>query len=745
MTDIDLGNIKLDPQAEDLGNVTVTATKQLFELGIDRKVFNVDKNLTSTGQTATEVMKSIPSINVDIDGNVTMRNATPTIFIDDRPTTMTLDQIPSDIIDKIEIITNPSAKYDASGGNAGIINIVLKKNKKPGYNGGRRAGIDTRGKFNGGGDINLRQNKVNFFASANYNQRKSISNGITDRYNILAPISHVYQSSNTISNGYFGFGRLGMDYFVDNRNTISIAGNYNRGQFKNDVTQRTDSTITNIDSSYNITPTNSVNNFKNFGAQLSFKHNFTKNGHDISADVNYNSSNNDNNSLINQQTYTHNGAPTYLPFLQNTIGSGTNRFLTIQSDYENQLTDDSKVEAGVRAAIRNFTNNSDQYLYDNTAGKYVLVPAISNKYKYDDEVYAAYTTYSFKVKKWSYLLGLRAESSNYKGTLLNSSGADSINYKVNYPISLFPSAFITYKIDPKQDFQINYSRRVNRPNFFQLMPFGDYTDPLNISIGNAGLKPEFTSSFEMSYNNAYKKGSNFLATVFFKYTNDLITRYTYRDKNQLTGDSAYFFTYINADNAYSYGVELTNKMPVTKFWDLTLNFNLFDSHINANIPGQDISNSLLSYFAKMNSTFKIVKGLSLQLSGDYASKSVLPQNSGNGGGGRGGPFGGGSQPTAQGYILPRYSFDAAIRKDWTWKNGQSGSLTLSMNDIFRTQYSKTYSESQYFYQNTSRQRDPQVARLNFTYRFGKFDVALFKRKNTKADTGIDQTNMGGGQ
>ena len=163
LVDKDLGNIKLEESATDLQSVTVTsAAKPQFEMGIDRKIFNVDKNLTSTGQTAVEVMKNIPNLNVDIDGNVTLRNATPTLLIDNRPTTLTMDQIPADIIDKVEIITNPSAKYDATGGNAGILNIVLKKNRKNGYNGGIRSGIDMRGKFNGGGDMNVRDSKFRY-------------------------------------------------------------------------------------------------------------------------------------------------------------------------------------------------------------------------------------------------------------------------------------------------------------------------------------------------------------------------------------------------------------------------------------------------------------------------------------------------------------------------------------------------------------------------------------------------------
>ena len=740
--DKDLGNIKLEASAEDLGNVTVTASsKPQFELGIDRKIFNVDKNLTSSGQTATEVMKSIPSVSVDIDGNVTLRNAAPTIFIDNRPTTLTLDQIPSDIIDRVEIITNPSAKYDASGGGAGIINIVLKKNKKNGYNGGIRTGVDSRGKLNAGGDFNFRQNKINFFLNGMYMQRKSIVNGMIDRNNFLDTPSTINTTSTVTTDGYFGFLRGGFDYFLDNRNTISLTGTYTKGHFNNNATELVDSIINSNYASYSNILSNAVTMFQNEGGQLSFKHNFAKNGHDWTADFNYNSSTNTNTADLSTYTYYPTGIQEGQGLLQQTIGSGYNHFYTIQSDYENPITDNSKFEAGVRAAIRDFYNSSDQLLYDYTTNNYVLIPYISSQYKYTDQVYAAYATYNFKVSKWSYLLGLRAESSNYKGTLLNSSGADSLNFKVTYPISLFPSAFVTYKIDAAQDFQINYSRKINRPNFFQLMPFPNYSDPQNISIGNSNLHPEFTNLFEMSYNNAYRSGSNFLATIFAKYTTDPITRYVYYDKNAIggAGDSAYYNSYTNGNYSLAYGLELVNKTAITKWWDLTLSANLYNSQINANVSGQSLNNQLVSWSGKMNNNFKLAKGLTLQFSGDYQSRAVQPQNTSGGGGGGGsamfggGGPGGGSPATAQGYVLSRYSFDAAIRKEWTWKNGKSGALTLSMNDIFRTQLQRVYSESALFDQTSQRRRDPQVVRLNFSFRFGKFDVGLLKRKNTKAD------------
>jgi outer membrane receptor protein involved in Fe transport len=737
MVDKDLGNIKMEADDSNLQNVTVTSTaKSLFEMGVDRKIFNVDKNLVSTGQTATEVMKQIPSLNVDIDGNVTLRNAAPQLFIDGRPTTLTMDQIPADIIDRVELITNPSAKFDASGGNAGILNIVLKKNKKTGYNGGLRAGIDSRARVNLGGDINLRQNKINMFLSGNLNQRKSIGTSETQRRNFGSNPSTVSSYENSTGTGGFGFVRGGFDYFVDNRNTISVAVNFNKGEFKNAGDQDIDSTINNNFKSHTDRIANSKSNMQNFGSQLSYKHNFQKSGHEISADVNYNSSKNNSTSMFDNFYRTQSGAQLYTPVLQKIIGSGENKFVTVQMDYENPITPNTKFEGGVRAAIRNFENLNEQY-FDSTGNGYKLNNNVSNSYKYLDQVFAAYGTYSFKVNNWSLQLGLRAESSNYEGTLLRNNS----KFNVDYPISLFPSIFSTYRLSDKQDIQLNYTRRINRPNFFQLIPFYDYTDPQNLSVGNPSLRPEFTNSYEISYNNNYKRGANFLASTFFKYNTDLITRYLYKDVSPLkVGDSAFFSTFRNANSSVTYGIELTNRIPVAKWWDNTVNLNIFNSRINGGSDLAGLTNERVSWFVKVNNNFKVAKGWSVQLSGDYQAKSVLPQ-SGGGGGNRGGGgggamfFGGGQTGTAQGYIKPRYSVDLAIRKEFTWKGGRTGSLTLSSNDIFRTQLFSTYTVSPFFEQDSERRRDPQVVRLNFNYRFGKFDAQLFKRKNNKADQG----------
>ena len=749
--DKDLGNIKLEQSESTLAGVTVTTSaKPFFEMGVDRKIFNVDKNIVTTGQTATEVMKQIPSLNVDLDGNVTLRNAAPTIFIDGRPTTLTLDQIPADIIDKVELVTNPSAKFDASGGNAGILNIVLKKNRKVGYNGNVRAGADSRGRANGGVDLNLRQNKLNYSLSANVNQRKSRSTNIIDRNNYIDDVltSQVQQYAKGTNPGTFAFFRGGVDYFADNRNTFSVSGNFVRGSFNSFEDQTIDSTITGSLLTQSIRNANTKRNFHNFGSQFSYKHNFAKEGHDISADFNYNTSKNNNNGNYETNYYTASGQSKYIPYLQKIDGGGYNRFMTIQTDYENPINSKTKIEAGARVALRNFLNDNLQYVSDNKDSAYTLLPNISSQYKFTDQVYAAYATYSLKTKKWNYQVGLRAESSSYNGTLL---GKDS-SFKINYPISLFPSAFVTYRIDDKQDFQANYSRRINRPNFWQLLPFIDNTDPLNLSVGNPNLRPEFTNSFEVNYSNIYTKGANLLISAYYKHNTNLITNYFYYDANPdktiNKADSVNFFTYANAQSSNVYGLELTNRITVAKIWDVTANINLFKSEINGGALTANISQQQWSYFAKLNNNFKFKHGYSIQLSGDYTSKTILPASSGSARNGGGGGGWGGPSSSAQGYIFPRYSFDAAVRKEWNLKGGNVLSATLGINDFARTQVYKTYSESQlsdsrYFNQRSFRRRDPQVVRLNINYRFGKFDANLFKRKSNRSDaSGTDMVNPG---
>ncbi|RZM21676.1 MAG: TonB-dependent receptor, partial [Pedobacter sp.] len=228
----DLGNIKLKADERQLDPVVVNSLKPLLELYLDKKVYNVEKDLSIAGGTAVDVLKNVPSITVDVDGGVTLRNATPQIFIDGRPTALSLEQIPADQIASIEILSNPSAKYDASGGGAGILNIVLKKNRKAGYNGNLRASIDSRLRPSLGGDFNIKQQRVNFFASGQVFARKNITTVRSSRQEMLSNRQvDIEQNNKPISAGFMGFGRAGIDYLLDNRTTVSLSGN----AFKGDI------------------------------------------------------------------------------------------------------------------------------------------------------------------------------------------------------------------------------------------------------------------------------------------------------------------------------------------------------------------------------------------------------------------------------------------------------------------------------------------------------------------------------
>jgi len=743
--DKDLGNIKLKGNVTQMSDVVITATPPAYKMAVDKKVFNVDKSIVATGGMATDVLKNVPSVNVDIDGNITLRNQTPQIFVDGRPTTLTMDEIPADAIESIEVMTNPSSKYDASGGGGGIINVVLKKNKKVGYNGDFRAGIDSRGKLNGGGDLNLRQGKFNIFVNGNLRQRKSLSTGTLNQTNLDSAGRNFYythQTTNNTSFGHLGFVRAGIDYFLDNRNTLTLAGNYFKGVFNNDDNYYS---TTNYDGTNYPTYADSASTFAEFGSnqstfqnkqgELDYKHNFAKSGHELTADANISGSNNNTNQVIDyfitHPELAQNPIQDYY-YPENIYSHGSSNNYNFQADYVNPFTETSKLEAGARAQI---SHQVSQNVYQNSSdsGKtFVSDTLLNNNFNYTQHVYAAYAQFSSTLtKKLSYQAGLRGESSGYVGTLYSNTTPQTFTH--NFPLSLFPSAFLSYKITDRQSLQANYTRRINRPGFFQLSPYVNRADSLALSQGNPDLVPEFTSSYEVNYQNDYKGGS-FLGTVYYKHTTNLITRNVITQLLPGETDSSNIYTFQNAQSSDVYGLDLTNRYNITKWLDVMLNVIVYDSHINAGNLAGLTNESQFSYFGKMNVNIRLPLNFSVQLNGDYQSKTIVPPNSGGGGryGGMGAPV-----STANGYIKPIGGFDFAVKKEF-FKN-KAGSITFNMQDVFRTRVNESISTSKVVLLDYSRIRDPQFMRLTFAYRFGKMDMSLFKKKNMKQD----QDNGGG--
>ncbi len=747
--DKDLGNIKIETDAKQLGEVVVTGEKPTLQLGIDRKIFNVDKNIVSQGGTGVDVMRNVPTVNVDVDGNVTLRNNAPQIFVDGRPTVLTLDQIPADAIQSVELITNPSAKYDASGGQSAIINIILKKNKRVGYGGGIRAGVDMRGRVNGGLDINVRQGKINVFANLGMFQRRSIAFGETNINNKGDIIQNtLFTRNRNISDGLFGFGRAGIDFFVNIRNTISVSVNFGGGNFDfnddNHIRYDTASLSKTIKEYRN---TDGINEFRNIGGQLGYKHNFAKPGKELTADINFNKSRSENDQAISFTRFNTSGTAITPTFNQGIDAGGANEFLVAQADYVNPINENIKWEGGLRSQVRWFESFQKNSLNG------MINPLQSNEFKYVDYVHAAYATYSQKIKKanFNYQLGLRVESSKYDGEQIGKPE----KFANQFPLAVFPSVFFSKTIKGKQDIQLNYTRRVNRPSFFQLLPNTDYSDIFNFQTGNPNLKPEFTNSLELSYQKTYgEKNNTFLLTVFGKQTSNLISRYQSKQKLGGGGDTALVTTWVNASSSYAAGLELVFRNTISKWWEINYNANFYYSKINGSdvVPG--LENERNSFFLKINNTFRIGKGLTAQLSGTHNSRSILPVSTSGSGGGGGGfsggfgggfggrsvGFGGGQISTTQGYIDANYFLDLGLRKEFKIKKN-TASISVNWSDILSSRQNIVYATSPFFDQTSWRRRDPTFVRLNFSYRFGKFDVSIFKRKNNRVeidDSGAQQ-------
>jgi outer membrane receptor protein involved in Fe transport len=721
--DKDLGNIRLMEGVTALKEITVSGKASTTTLSLDRKTYRVDKDLSTAGGTAQDALKNVPSLSVDLDGNVALRNGSPQIFVDGKPTTLSLDQIAADAIESVEVITNPSAKFDAGGGAAGIVNIVLKKERRIGYNGNVRAGTDSKGGFNFGGDLNARGSKVNVFGSAMLNRNKGDGEGNTFRQNLFGePLSNITQVSRTKMNGTFANVRAGVDFFLDNRNTLTLSGNFMRGHFQpaDEITTTTDFLLPDdgiVSNSY-LRSSNQDRNFRNMGLSAQFKHLFPKKGAEWTADVNYNRVKFHGGSTYSTQYDTG------VESLEQQNGAGHGGFFTVQSDFVNPIDDKTKIEGGIKATLRDNRNDNMSSYFNAAENVWTPVSQLSDHYKFNDDVFAAYLQGSRQYGKWGIQAGLRAESSYYKGALTDRDSS----FTIVYPVSLFPSVFVTRKINESDQIQLAYTRRVNRPNFFQTMPFTDFSDSLNLRRGNPALLPEFTNSVELSYQKVFSKGHNLLVSVYYKQATDLIASYQFTEYNAELNKEVIITSFANSNKAAAYGAEITLKDNFFKWLDLTTNVNLYQSDVDATNVESSLKVSRLSGFLKETVQVKLPAGFAFQVNGEYRTKTSFTPVTNNDPFRPGGPP---SQNTAQGYSNSYWFVDASLRKDF-WKN--QASLTLSMQDVFASRKMGTYTETGFFTQETERFMNPQMVRLNFSYRFGKMDTSLFTRKNTRMNT-----------
>lgn len=722
----DIGNIIMAQEAQKLDAVTIVLDKPALQMGIDKKIFDVDKSITSKGGTAVDIMKNIPSVSVDVDGNIELRNSSPTIFIDGRPTILTLDQIPSDNIDRIELITNPSAKYDASS-TGGIINIILKKNKRTGLNGLVSASVGTQGILSGNANLNLRQGKLNFFASGNYNQSDGKSDSRSFRQNRTNGITQDYfnQYSTNSRSRKFTSVRFGFDYFMDNRNTLTLSQGMVQGRFSNGELQNQEYLNGNkVMERYGERTSDSKFQFNRYNSQANYTHKFPKEGKEINASVDVSYGDVKDNANITNTFYLTDGSLYSPPNIVRNDGANNNNQVTAKIDFVNPLENENKIETGLRTYVNNYESYFNSFALTN--GSEIKLP-LSNNYKYTETVHAAYFTYTGKVGSIGYQAGLRGEYSKFTGNLIDSGKTFGYEYPdqlKNIWDALFPSLYLSKKIDDDNEVQLNYSRRVRRPNFWQLNPFIDINDPLNIQQGNPALKPEFTNSLEFNYSKTFKNRSNFLAVIYYRNTQQDITRFSdtittaqYQQLNNAAVDpNAILNTFINAQSTNRLGLELTLQQKFSKNFDVTPSVSIGYRKVNANAAQQNISNEGYNWSTKLTANYKIetqspsiFNKLSFQVTGEYESPRVIPQ----------------------GKRLEQFDSDFALRKDLF--KGDKGSLTFSINDIFNTHKYGTIYDTETFYQESYRRWSVRRFRFTFSYKFGNSEFSLFKRNRENRD------------
>jgi hypothetical protein len=709
----DIGNLTIMPDAQQLKEVDVTAQHSTVELKVDRKIFNVGSDISARGGTGLDVMKNIPSVSIDADGNITLRNNTPQVYIDGKPTTLTLEQIPADQIDKVEVITNPSAKYEAAS-SGGIINVVMKKNTKPGYNGIVNMNISTNTGYNGLALLNLKEKKFGVNLMYTVNGATNRTNGYfnTSRDSLRDITSTTNQNINSTFKRLFQVARVGFDFFINNRNTLSISQNAVFGNFNTTDNIGIKSDTFGVNSINGNQVNTQLNHFRNFTTDMSFKHTYPKEGKEYTLDVQYNHSNGGGNYLYTTNYYDTYGSiiPSF-PAYETTVGGQHADMITALGDFSLPIGKNMKIETGFRSNYKlsySYNNVNNETTTNGVVSEPVFNLALSSNYRIDDLVNGAYVTFTHQIKGFSYQLGIRAEEVYYRGTsILNGNESFSYQYPTDLgsvPKILFPSFNISQKWGTQHEFQFNVARKSNRPNFFQIAPFIFSSTATSVQRGNPALQPEFVNQGEVNYNYSGSKVS-WLTSLYGRYVQQAITTVNL-DSNTAQGNIT-ISTFANAKYSASGGWENILKIFPVKKLDITLTGNVFYTDITGSTNTGNSSNQGWSWLAKGIISYKFPMDFTAQVNGTYEAPKIL----------------------LQGKTTAQYYFDVSLSKDFGFFT-----LNFTVSDVLNSRASgshlvETGSDTEVTtIVDQSRRRDQRYAKLGVSFRFGKMDASFFKKK-----------------
>lgn len=712
---LELPSVRLSlKQAAQLQNVIVTAKKPFIQKLSDRIVVNVESSPVNAGSSAIEILERSPGVTIDQNDNISLRGKSGVIImIDGKKTPMSgqdlanyLRGLPTNAIDRIDIITNPSAKYEAAG-SSGIIDIHMKKDQRLGTNGTFTAGYGqgVYPKTNAGTTFNYRNKKVNIFGNYNYAYRIGLNHLILDRnfytngifdgedkkdnYTTFPSSSHV--------------ARLGMDFFASKKTIIGFVVNSNFIDYSNNNHNNSVVIDKNYQPAYTFQTTAAgKNDLNNSFGNINFKHTFDSLGRELTVDVDYGVFKNNSTSTNNTVYYKLTGGSYKPAYILNGNQNGTLKLQSNKVDYVNPFSKTSKLETGFKSSY--VSSDNDQKFFDVSSGTPVDDETKTNHFIYTEYNYAGYFNYNREWKKLSAQIGLRGEETKIKTHQIKGDQRFDTSY-----FQLFPSAFINYKLKEDHTLGLSVSRRIDRPNYSNLNPFLFLIDVSTYASGNTALKPQLTWSYELNYT---LKTFNF--TLGYSHTKDVENVVIAKFKDvfpniQLADSNVTVEIPVNLNTSDYFGLTVSAPVHVTKWWNMINNINVYYNHFNGNLGGSQLNNGSPAADVRTNNNFTFKKGWSAELNFNLNT------------GGR------------YGYMVarPQWGLSTGAQKS-VLKN--KGTIRFNITDIFWTNlpkatitYPNTYIEKWHAF------RESRVVNLSFTYRFGNNKVQAARKRTTASE------------
>lgn len=691
--EIDLGTIKLEPSSQELEEVNVVANRARISYQIDKKVINVDQDINAAGGSAVDVLENTPSVEVDIEGNVTLRGSSNfTVYIDGKPSILdgseALRQLPASVIENIEIITNPSAKYDPDG-MAGIINVVMKKNILSGFNGIVNTMVGTGDKYRGDLLINYKTKKFNVFLGADWRDetftgeietdRRTFSNDTTR--SIIRDGDRNYQRK-----GYEFKG--GLDLYLSDRTTMTFSGNFGYSSSARDGFNRSRNfTDPESETIYSVEEDISERESDFYSANIDFQHKFDEEGeHKLDATFYYANEKGPDEEIEKELLTDAN---------YNKIGGSLRHNRTLETEDEDEYRvkvdytrpiPNGKIEAGFQSRI---DREYEDYLFQDADedGNWIYNEDFSSEQYFSRDIHAVYGTFNNKLGKLQYMLGLRGEYTDR--SVKHSASTDP--YEINR-FDYFPTLHLSYDISKQTQFMTSYSKRIDRPGGRELDPFPSYIDRFTIWVGNPGLDPQYTDSYELGLMQRFGTSSYISLEGFYKQTNNLISRV-----QELGDDGILYMTYENLNKDHSLGGEFMANINLTEWLLLNGSFSVFRYRIEGELDGESIDRTSTNYNGRINTTIRFSPNSRLQFTGYYRGPSV----------------------SAQGEYKSMLFSNLAYRHDFMNKKL---SATLSFRDMFGSRSFESISHGQDFSSMFKMNRESQVLTLTLSYKINNYKL-----------------------